>query len=422
MSKIRIQIPFSKRSIDISFKSGDGQGWRSFIGGSKSVSGVNVNELNALRANAVYACVRVLSETIASVPLPVYKRLKPRGKNRYIEHPVYSLLHDLPNPEMTSFTWREVMQAHLLLWGNCYSEIEYDEMWYPKALWPLLPDRTFPERDPTTGEIQYRTVLPDGTPKILSKERVLHIPGLGFDGLKGYSVISMVRESIGMSLAAEEFGGRFFGNGAHLGGVLQAPNALSDKAFARLKEEMNDRSGLSSAHRLKILEEGLQYQKIGIPPNDAQFLETRQFQLQEIARIYRVPLHMVGDLSKATFSNIEQQSIEFVQFTMLPWFERWEQTINWKIFTPSERKKYYAEFLVDGLLRGDIKSRYEAYAVGKQHGWLSSNDIRELEGMNPLEGDQGDQYLVPVNMLPADQVKSFWEAKSIKNAEKTPKT
>lgn len=411
MIEIRIQIPFSKRSIDISIASGEGQGWRSFFGGPTSNAGVSVSEQNALRISAVLACVKVLSETLASLPLPVYKRLKPKGKQRWPDHQIYSMLHDLANPEMTSFTFRETLMAHLLLWGNAYAEIEYDENWYPKALWPLFPDRTYPERDPTTGQIQYRTVI-NGQQFILPQERVLHIPGLGFDGLKGYSVISMAREAMGMSMAAEEFGARFFGNGAHLGGVLKTNNTLTDKAYDRLKQEVASKSGLSQAHRLKILEEGLTYERIGIPPNDAQFLETRQFQTQEIARIYRVPLHMIGDLSRATFSNIEQMSIEFIQFTMLPWFKRWEQTLNWKLFTPSERKKFYTEFLIEGILRGDIKSRYEAYAIGRQQGWLCPDDIRELEGMNPLPNGQGEQYLVPVNMIPADQVKDFWEARS----------
>lgn len=414
MAEIKINIPFINRSVEIGWKTGE-KGWSLFFGGgSRSAAGVNVTEASSMRVSAVYACVRVLSETLASIPLPVYKRLKPRGKERYSDHSVYPILHDLANPEMTSFTWRELMQSHLALWGNSYSEIEYDDMWQVKALWPLRPDRTYPERDPTTSQIRFVTTLADGRHIWLPQERVLHIPGLGFDGLKGYSPISMAREAIGMSLAAEEFGGRFYANGTHIGGVLQSPNPLSDKAYDRLKQDMeNFRGGLSNAHRMKILEEGLTFNRIGIPPNEAQFIETRKFQIEEIARIYRVPLHLIQSLDRATNNNIEHQSLEFVMYTMLPWIKRWEQSINWKLFTPSERKKYFAEFLLDALLRGDIKSRYDAYAVARQNGWLSADDIRELENMNPIEGGGGSKYYVPVNMIPADMAEDFWNAKKL---------
>lgn len=405
---IRIPIPFTKRSFDISIGDTTSKG---FFRGGKSIAGVSVTERNALQIMAVLACVKVISETVASLPLPVYRRLKPRGKERAPDHSLYPILHDLPNPEMTSFTWRETMQSHALTWGNAYSEIEYDENWYIKALWPLLPDRTYPVRDTTSGAISFVTSLPNGQQVSLSQERVLHIPGLGFDGLKGYSPIALAREAIGVAKAAEEFGGRFFANGAHLGGVLEHPGQLSDKAYDRLKEEVEELSGLTKSHRLKILEEGMKYTRIGIPPNDAQFLETRKFQIEEIARIYRVPLHMIQNLDRATFSNIEQQSLEFVIHTIRPWLVRWEQSLTWKLLTPSERKAYLVEFLVDGLLRGDIKSRYEAYSIAKQNGWMNSDDIRELENQNPLKGGQGQIYYVPLNMIPADQVGDYWKAR-----------
>lgn len=800
MRKIRIRIPFTKRSVDVSFSTTD-TGWISrFFSGGKTATGVTVNEQTSLRATAVLACVKILSETIASLPLPVYKRLKPRGKERAPDHPLYHVLHDLANDEMTSFTWRETMESHIALWGNCYSEIEYDDMWRIRALWPLRPDRTYPERDPTTGRIIFKTTLSNGQGIILPQERVLHIPGLGFDGLKGYSNIAMAREAIGMSLAAEEYGARFFGNGANPGGILEHPGKLKEPD--RLREQWYEmHQGLSNQHRIAVLEEGMHYKQIGIPPEDAQFLETRKFQVTEIARIFRVPPHMIADLERATFcmpadvevmtetgpksiaevkpgekvwslgetgmclatvkysvcsgtdeilkirttnrtiranavhrilvrrkypdpkpsvggyqcvkwvneyvpagelkagdtivtleslpgdgvshcptreltigfmefcglllgdgnvykgwgvsiarandakymdyyrkvikeefvsfgkngngrsrervntqpvylqeqdrqtrfssvlaaeeleklgfcgdarskrvpgwvftikpelklallrgfldadgsvdkkgriafhsvnremlsqlrhlclsvgipvtniqgherspilpsgkrhtsrvytftcsdpganrqiwsndsryqerllsgqsfgkkdrnyprfggkgfnldgcglaritsiekqptepvydlevegthsfiangvvvhnSNIEHQSIEFVVHTIRPWLVRWEQALMWKLLTPSERKKYLIEFLVDGLLRGDIKSRYDAYAVAKQNGWMNSDDIRELENQNPLPDGQGEIYYVPLNMIPANQAGDYWKARQL---------
>lgn len=354
---------------------------------------------------AVYACVRILAETIASLPLLVYERM-PRGKQRAPTHPLYPLLHDAPNDEMTSFTFRETMMSHLLLWGNAYAEIEWDNGGRPRALWPLLPDRTFPRRNQETLNLEYVTTLTDGSQVVLPKEKVLHIPGLGFDGLVGYSPIHMARQAIGLGMATEKFGSLFFGQGTNLGGIAEHPNALSDKAYERLEKSLNETySGLGRSHRILLLEEGMKFQKLGIPPEEAQFLETRKFQTNEIARIYRVPPHLIGDLERATFSNVEQQSIDFAVHTIRPWLVRWEQAINSRMLFNSDR--FFSEFIMDGLLRGDIKSRYDAYAVGRQNGWLSANDIREMENMNPIEG--GDVYLVNGNMIPADQAKGVSE-------------
>jgi len=370
------------------------------LGGNKSTAGVSVNENTALRATAVFACVRVLAETIASLPLFIYRRID-RGKEKATEHPLYEILHDQPNEEMTSFTFRETLMGHLALWGNAYAEIVRDGGGRVRELWPLRPDKTWPERDKTTKKLRYKLILPDGEGVILPADRVLHIPGLSFDGLVGYSPIKLAREAIGLSLAAEEFGARFFSNGARPGGVLEHPGSLSKEAQERLRQSWNEmHQGLGKQHRIAILEEGLTYKQIGIPPEDAQFLDTRKFQVNEIARIYRVPPHMIGDLEKATYSNIEQQSIDFVVNTIVPWLRRWEQAINSKLLTPSEWKEYFAEFKVDGLLRGDIESRYKAYATARQWGWMSANDVRELENMNPIEG--GDVYLIPLNMIPAN--------------------
>lgn len=366
--------------------------------GAPTKAGTRVSPDTALQYSAVLACVRILAETVASLPLPVYRRLMPRGKQRAPEHPLYRVLHDEANPEMTAFTFRETLQAHLAMWGNAYAEIEYDTDGRVVALWPLLPDRTWPER--VNGVKVYKTIIA-GKGYVLPAWRVFHVVGLGFDGIRGYSPIRLAREAIGLGLAAQEFGARLFSQGARPAGVLTHPGRLSEEAAKRLRvswEEMY--SGLTGAHRTAILEEGMKWESIGIPPEDAQFLQTRRFQIEEIARIYRIPPHMLGDLERATFSNVEHLSIEFVVHTMRPWFVRWEQCIHQQLFLPQEKDQYFAEFLVDGLLRGDTESRYRAYSIGRQWGWLSPNDIRELENMNPIPG--GDVYHVPLNMVPMD--------------------
>jgi len=391
--------------------------------GRPSYTGVAVNERTALNNVAVFACVRLLSETLASIPLPLYRRLTKRSKRRAFEHPLYSLLHNSPNPEMTSFNFREALMAHLVLWGNAYAEIDWDmPTGRPRALWPFRPDKMSIKRD--NGKLFYHYRLPDGAEVTLPSYRMLHIPGLGFDGVVGYSPIHMAREAIGLSLATEEFGARFFGNGAKPGGVLEHPGKLGESAQENLRKSWNEmHKGLSNQHRIAILEEGMKYQQVGIPPDDAQFLETRKFQRAEIASFFHIPPHMIGDLEHATFSNIEHQGIEFVVYTMRPWFVRWEQMISKKLLGPNERTEYFAEFLVEGLLRGDVESRYKAYATGRQWGWLSANDIRELENMDPLPGDQGNIYYVPMNMLPAGGVASGeGEAKGLVRGSPSPES
>jgi HK97 family phage portal protein len=384
-----------------------------FFGGSpETKAGATVNEKTAMYYSTVFACVRIIAETIASLPLHVYRKLPNEGKERAFSHPLYSVLHDIGNSEMASFIVRETMQAHISTWGNGYAEIEFNNAGYPIALWPMRPDRTIVEREKMLGDIGdrrsgpliYRYTFGTGEQVILPTENVLHIPGLGFDGIKGYSPIRMARETIGLGLATEEFGARFFGDGTHPGAIVEHPGVLSDSAHKHLKSQLSEKhAGLGKSHRLMLLEEGMKLQSLGIPPEDAQFLETRKFQKAEIAGIYRVPPHMIGDLEKATFSNIEQQSLEFVRDTIRPWCVRWEQCMYMKLLTTLEHKKYYIEHLVDGLLRGDIASRYSAYSVGRQWGWLSADDIREKENMNPLPDEQGKKYLTPLNMVASDQ-------------------
>ena len=382
----------------------------SFFFGTSS-SGKAVNEKTALQTTAVYACVRILAETIASLPFHTY-RYTLNGKEKAIEHPIYYLLHSEPNPEMTSFVCRETLMSHLLLWGNAYAQIIRDGRGQVLGLYPLLPNRMSVNRN-NQGELVYQYEK-DGQAYFLRSYEILHIPGLGFDGLIGYSPIAMAKNAIGMAIATEEYGAKFFANGANPGGVLEHPGVVKDPA--RIRESWNAvYQGSSNAHRVAVLEEGMKFQSIGIPPEQAQFLETRKFQLNEIARIFRIPPHMIGDLEKSSFSNIEQQSLEFVMYTLDPWVVRWEQAIQRALFTENEKRQYFVKFNVDGLLRGDYQSRMNGYAVGRQNGWLSANDIRELENLNRIPEDLGgDLYLINGNMTKLADAGAFGNNKTTK--------
>ena len=366
----------------------------SFFFGSTN-SGKTVNERTAMQTTAVYACVRILAETLASLPLHTYKYTN-SGKEKAIDHQLYYLLHDEPNPEMTSFVFRETLMSHLLLWGNAYAQIVRDRSGRVLALYPLLPDKMTVDRD-SRGQVFYQYQV-DGGPVTLKSDSVLHIPGLGFDGLIGYSPIAMAKNAIGMAIATEEYGAKFFANGANPGGVLEHPGVVKDPK--RIRDSWNAvYQGSGNAHRMAVLEEGMKFSPIGIPPEQAQFIATRKFQLNEIARIFRIPPHMIGDLEKSSFSNIEQQSLEFVKYTLDPWVVRWEQSMQKVLLLPSEKREYFVKFNVDGLLRGDYQSRMSGYAVGRQNGWLSSNDIRELENLNKIPEELGgDLYLINGNM------------------------
>ena len=372
----------------------------SFLFG-RTTSGKPVNERTAMQTTAVYACVRILAEAIASLPLHVYEYQDDGGKKLVHDHPLYYLLHDEPNPEMTSFVFRETLMSHLLIWGNAYAQIIRDGAGRVLGLYPLLPDKMEVQRD-DRGNIYYvYSRNSDENPMFkeygnikLKAEDVLHIPGLGFDGLIGYSPIAMAKNAVGMTLACEEYGASFFANGANPGGVLEHPGVLKD--LSKVRESWNSvYRGVNNAHKIAVLEEGMKYQQIGIPPEEAQFLETRKFQINEIARLYRIPPHMVGDLDKSSFSNIEQQSLEFVKYTLDPWVIRWEQSLQRSLLLPGEKGKYFIKLNVDGLLRGDYQSRMNGYAVGRQNGWFSANDIREMENMNPIPDEEGGNlYLV----------------------------
>ena len=372
----------------------------------RSAAGQTVNERTAMQVTAVYACIRILSESIAGLPLHVY-RYKGQGKEMVPDHPLYPLLHDEPNPEMTSFIFRETLMGHLLLYGNAYAQIIRDGYGRVKWLYPLVPDRMDVNRD-DGGQLvyTYTRYLDDFGGKQryeqvkLRPDEVLHIPGLGYDGLVGYSPIAMAKNAIGMSMAAEEYGSTFFANGATPSGLLEHPGVVKDPE--KLRQSWHAQFSGKNSHNVAVLEEGMEgmtYKPMSISPNEAQFLETRKFQIDEIARIFRVPPHMVGDLEKSSFSNIEQQSLEFVKYTLNPWVIRWEQALHKALLLPGEKQHYFIKFNVDGLLRGDYQSRMNGYAVGRQNGWLSANDIREMENLNPIsEEEGGNLYLINGNM------------------------
>ena len=387
-----------------------GSGYSFFFGGS--AAGKTVNERSAMQMTAVYACVRILSEAVAGLPLQVYRYNDEGGKEKAIEHPLYMLLHDEPNPEMSSFVFRETLMTHLLLWGNAYAQIIRNGKGEIVALYPLMPNKMQVDRD-EQGRLYYQyqrsndEALKETGTVILSPRDVLHIPGLGFDGLVGYSPIAMAKNAIGLAIAAEEYGSKFYANGAAPSGVLEHPGTIKDPSRVR-DSWQSTFGGSGNSNKVAVLEEGMKYTPISISPNEAQFLETRKFQIDEIARIFRVPPHMVGDLEKSSFSNIEQQSLEFVKYTLDPWVIRWEQSIQRTLFTADEKKQYFVKFNVEGLLRGDYASRMQGYAVARQNGWMSANDIRGLENLDLIpDEDGGNLYLINGNMLPLDRAGAF---------------
>jgi HK97 family phage portal protein len=377
---------------------------REFFGmGRPSASGVSVSESTALNYAAVWQAVTLIAGDIGSLPLFLYKRDERGGKTRYVGHPLYELLHTAPNPEMSSMTVRETMQAHVLTWGNGYAEIERDGASRPIALWPLLPTQVQPFRDDRMN-LKYRVRNPDGEDVVLDPANMLHLHGLGYDGTMGYSVIAQARESLGLLAASEQFGASFFGNGSTFGGTLTHPKNLGPDALKNLRESVTSyHKGSDKAHRFLILEEGMSYARLGVEPNDAQFLETRQFQIAEVARWFNLPLHKLREMKDSSVrANIEQEALDYFVATLRPWLVRWEQELNRKLISPRERFLQLIEFNLDGVLRGDMASRYASYAVGRQWGWLSQNDVRDKENMPPIT--DGDVYLSPMNMVPSHRL------------------
>ena len=417
-----------------------GSSYSFYMGGSSA--GKNVNERSAMQMTAVYSCVRILAEAVAGLPLHLYRYKEDGGKERAIDNNLYHLLHDEPNKEMSSFIFRETLMTHLLLWGNAYAQIIRNGKGEVIALYPLMPNKMTVDRD-ENGELYYiytrssdEAKTMEGVTVYLTPRDVLHIPGLGFDGLVGYSPIAMAKNAIGLAIATEEYGAKFFANGAAPSGVLEHPGTIKDPS--RLRENWNSTfGGSANSGKVAVLEEGMKYTPISISPEQAQFLETRKFQIDEIARIFRVPPHMVGDLEKSSFSNIEQQSLEFVKYTLDPWVIRWEQSLSRSLLNEDEKRKYFFKFNLEGLLRGDYESRMSGYAIARQNGWMSANDIRELENLDKIPAeDGGDLYLINGNMLPLNKAGAYANKekedtadeeilemdKSSRNGRKSPRT
>ena len=363
------------------------------FGGASTDSGVSVTPDTALTYSAVYAAVRCIAESVSSLPLNYYERLPAGGKMHAKANPLHHLLHDEPNPEMTSLQWREASMAHLLLHGNSYTEIVRDLEGNAVELWPIDPTMVAPKRT-DSGELYYE--LNRGK-NFITAGNMLHIPGLSFDGISGVSPITLARQSLGLSMAIEQFGAGYFGRGARPGGVLTFPGQLSPEARQNLRRSFEElHAGGANSHRVALLEAGLKWESIGVPPDDSQFLQSREFQIIEVARWFNLPPNKLKDLSKTSYNSLEQMEISFVVDTLRPWLVRWEQQLNRKIIRPKDKGSFFFEFNVDGKLRGEIAARYQSYSVARNWGWLSVNEIREKENMNPIEG--GDVYMQPMNM------------------------
>ncbi len=368
--------------------------------GPQSASGKVVTPDSALRVAAVYACVRVLSETLAALPFNLYRKIDKKNREVAGAHPLQSILHSLPNEEMTSIDFRTQLMASLLLRGNAYSEVERDGAGRVRGVWPVNPDKVMVARSKKTKKLVFE--VHDNDIRTIRNDRMWRVAGLSTNGIIGLSPVSQMRESIGMSLALEEHGARMFRNRAKPGGVLQHPGTLKQEARKNLENSWNSAyRGVGNSHKVAVLQEGMEWKQIGMSSEDAQFLESRKYQRSEIASIFGVPPHMIADLEKATFSNIEHQSIQFVVYSLLPWIKRIEQSIYRDLLSPRERGEYYAEHSVEGLLRGDSKARAEFYNSLFNAGSISINDIRRLENMNSIEG--GDQHWLQLSMAPISQ-------------------
>lgn len=377
--------------------------WLDLLGSTPASSGVYVGEDSIMTSAAVLACLRVLSFTMAMLPLPLYKKLETGGKQKAISHPLYYLIHDSPNNYQTAFEYRQQMMTNVLLHGNHYSLIVRDN--FSGEITELLPfaHPSKMEAKLFVNEIRYRYQLESGEFIVLDQSEVLHIKGLSTNGLLGLSMIDKGREPFGLLLALQEFAARFFGNGANIGGVLEHPGKLSKEAADRLKESWNKaQGGLSKVHKTAILEEGMKFIRMGASPEEAQALESRKFQTLEVARIFGVPPHMIGDLERATFSNIEHQGIEFTTYCIQPWATLIEQRISKQLLNAGERRYYFAEHSLEALMRGDYKSRQEGLHIQRQDGIINADEWRAMENMNPIDGPEGKVYLVNGNMIPVE--------------------
>lgn len=368
-------------------------GWA--FGGGVSSSGIIVNPSNAMQSAAVYACLKVLSESVGMLPLCIYTKGQNGARTPAENHPLYELLHEQPNEYQTAIEFLEMMVLHLNLRGNAYAYINRTRSGRVVELIPLHPDMVTVLMD-NTNTVVYRVGTENGTQRIIERKELLHIKGLTLNGWLGISPIAYARESIGLALATEKFGGQLFRNGAKMGGVLEHPGNLSDEAYKRVKNSFDAATSGEDAHKTALLEEGMKWSKVSMTADDSQFLDTRKFQRGEIASVFRVPPHLIMDLERATFSNIEHMSLEFVQYSLMPWLTRIEKAVRRDVFSPDDKKNNTVKFNVAALLRGDAASRSAYYASGIMNGWLTRNEARGMEYLNPLDGL--DTPLMPLNM------------------------
>ena len=402
--------------------------------GGRTDSGVRVSEMTALQVGTVYACVNIISGAFASLPLSVFEHVVKQehvSKKKALNHNLWNILHNEPNEEMTSFTFLKTLMIHDLLWGNAFAEIQRDNNAQIVALWPRNPARTRAIRtvrplllEGTTyaaGTLIYETTetlsnsdpasatesvdIQLGKRRLILAEDMIHVPGLSLDGRVGQSTVYLARQIIGLALATEKYGAKFFGNGARPAGILTLPNKLEDKAIETLRRSWAEAHGGENQFKVAVLESGVKFEKIAATPNEGQMLETRNYQRSDICSVFNVPLHMVSSgggssSSGSSKSTVEQTSIEFVSFCLRPWITAWEKEFGRKLFPKMGRtsNKYFAKFDARQLLYPDAASRAALYTSGRQWTWLTGNDIREWEDLNPDETGVGDAYLVPVNM------------------------
>ncbi len=390
-------------------------GWHSLMTGSfRNTSAEKVNNQTALTVSGLYACVRNVSEDVGKLPLKLFRK---EGDSRFevTDHPAVRLLQFQPNPEMDAMSFREAMNAQAMGWGNAYAEIQRDIMGNAIALWPLRPDRVTVRRDRTTLKVFYRVTALDGQVSDIFSKDILHIHGLGFDGVVGYNIVQFASQSIGAAIAMDKFAGSYFANGMHQSGNLEHPANLSEDAQTRLRKQLQaDYGGADQAHQTLILEEGMKFVTNVIDPKASQMIETRRFSVTEFCRWMRVPPHKVADLTKSAFSNIEQQNIEYVQDGITGWCKRWELALWIKILSEQDKRDgLFFSHVVEGLLRGDLKTRSEAYTSFWNTGVMSINEIRRLENMNPVDG--GDTHFVPMNFTSLENAQNQTQTNAVIN-------
>lgn len=406
MSLLRTAYNWVRKALDLK----DPEPWRKLLG-TGSYTGKAVNDVSAMQTSTVWGCVRILAESVGCLPWAVYEK-DANGNARKVDHPLAEVLVDTPNADMTDVEFKEAKVVNLALQGNGYAYKNVNGAGNVSSLYPIAAGSIEPQRNKGTGEIEYK-VLDRGRWEVVPRDKIWHTRGFGSNGLMGFSPIGYMRQAIGLSLATEEFGARFFGQGATTAAVVTVPTWLKKEQRKEAREILSEKyEGLGNAHKFMLLEGGMDVKSVQMPLEDAQFLQLRGFQVDEICRIYRVPPHMVAKLDRATFSNIEEMSIEFVMYTLAPYLVRLERSAQRWLLKPAERSKFMVRFNLDGLLRGDAETRAKFYAAMLQNGVYSRNEVRALENRNRIEGNGMDDYTVQSNMISVDDLSAMLATKN----------